>query len=106
MKQAIIKTGGKQYLVAEGSVVRVEKLNDEEGKKVTFKEVLLAKTDKTFKVGTPMVKSASVEAKVMKQARRPKVTGVKMKPKKRQRKLYGHKQPYTEVQITKIKTAA
>lgn len=104
MKTAVIKTGGKQYLVQEGDKVKVEKLPVEEGKKTTFKEVLLTATSKTAKVGTPLVKGATVEALVSKHGRHQKITGVKMKAKKRSRKLFGHKQHYTEVAITKIKT--
>lgn len=104
MKTAVIKTGGKQYLVEEGDKVKVEKLPVAEGKKTTFKEVLLTATDKTTKIGTPLVKGATVEAKVVKHGRLKKVFGVKMKAKKRSRKLFGHKQHYTEIAITSIKT--
>ena len=102
MSHAVIKTGGKQYLVQKGDVIKVEKLPEEEGKKVAFKEVLLAGSDTKVVVGSPTVKGASVEGKVLAQARHDKVWGVKMKPKKRNRKLFGHKQAYTEVEITKI----
>lgn len=104
MKTAVIKTGGKQYLVEEGDKVKVEKLPVDEGKKAVFAEVLLTTTEKTTKIGTPLVKGATVEAKVVKHGRHQKVFGVKMKAKKRSRKLFGHKQHYTEVAITKIKT--
>jgi len=104
MKTAVIKTGGKQYLVQEKDKLKVEKLSVDEGKKTTFKEVLLTATSKTAKIGTPLVKGATVEAKVLKHGRHQKITGVKMKAKKRSRKLFGHKQHYTEVEVIKIKT--
>jgi len=102
MTHAIIKSGNKQYLVSDGAKIRVEKLPLEEGKKVTFKDVLLTSTDGKVQVGTPNVDGAAVEGTVVAQARHAKVTGVKMKAKKRNRKLYGHKQAYTEVEITKV----
>jgi large subunit ribosomal protein L21 len=76
----------------------------EEGKKINFDEVLLTATDKTVTLGTPLLKGAKVEAKVVRHGRHDKVWGVKMKPKKRQRRLFGHKQHYTEVEITKVTT--
>lgn len=104
MKTAVIKTGGKQYLVQEGDIIKIEKLPIKAGNKTTFKEVLLSATDKTAKIGTPLVKGAAVEGKVIAQARHKKIMGVKMKAKKRNRHLFGHKQHYTEVEITSIKT--
>ena len=104
MKTAVIKTGGKQYLVQEGDKVRIEKLPAKVGDKTTFKEVLLSATDKTAKIGTPLVKGVEVQGKVTEQARHKKIMGVKMKSKKRYRHLFGHKQHYTEVEITSIKT--
>lgn len=104
MKLAVIKTGSKQYLVEEGTRVKVEKLPNEEDKAVTFSDVLLTVTDKTMNLGDPAVKSAKVEGKVLRHGRREKVFGVKMKAKKRERKYFGHKQWFTEVEITKIAT--
>lgn len=104
VKYAVIKTGGKQYLVNEGSKVKVEKLPQAEGKAVAFTDVLLTATDKTVSIGTPVVKGAKVEGKVIRQARHPKVFGVQMKAKKRQVHYFGHKQHFTEVEITKIST--
>jgi len=104
MKTAVIKTGGKQYLVQVGDKVKIEKLPFEVGDTATFKEVLLSATDKTAKIGQPLVNGASVEGKVIAQARHKKLMGVKMKAKKRSRHLFGHKQHYTEVEITSIKT--
>ncbi len=104
MTHAIIKTGGKQYLVATGGKLRVEKLPVEEGKKITFDEVLLTATDKTTLVGAPFVGGAKVEAKVLRHGKADKITGVKMKAKKRRKKFFGHRQPFTELEITKITT--
>ncbi len=99
---AIIKTGGKQYLVREGDVIRVEKLNAEEGSVVTFDEVLAINNDESLKVGTPTVEGAKVEAKVIKHGKGKKIIVFKYKPKKNYRKKQGHRQPYTQVQISKI----
>lgn len=102
---AVITTGGKQYKVQEGDKIRVEKLADaEEGKTITFEEVLLVgKEDGAdMTVGTPTVQGAKVEAKVLKNARAKKLLVQKFKAKIRYFKTYGHRQPFTEVEITKI----
>jgi len=99
---AIIKTGGKQYLVREGDVIRVEKLNAEEGSVVTFDEVLAINDDESLKVGAPTVEGAKVEAKVIKHGKGKKIVIFKYKPKKNYRKKQGHRQPFTQVQISKI----
>lgn len=104
MKLAVIQSGSHQFLVQEGDTVKIQRINQEAGDKVTFDQVLLAATDKTTKVGQPTVSGATVEGEVIAQARHPKVTGVKMKSKKRYRRYFGHKQPYTAVKITKITT--
>lgn len=104
MRYAVIKTGGKQYLIREGSKIKVEKLPQAEGKAVSFTDVFMTATDKTVSLGAPLVKGAKVEGKVIRQARHPKVFGVQMKAKKRQVHYFGHKQAYTEVEITKIAT--
>jgi large subunit ribosomal protein L21 len=80
----------------------VEKVTEEEGKNIVFKDVLLLEDGGKVTVGAPLVAGVTVEGKVIKQARHPKVMGVKMKAKKRNRQLFGHKQAYTEIQITKI----
>ena len=99
---AIIKTGGKQYKVAEGDTVFVEKLDVEEGNEVTFDEVILVADGKDVKVGTPVVEGAKVTAKVEKQGKEKKVVTFKYKPKKHSHTKYGHRQPYTKVTINKI----
>ena len=103
---AVIKTGGKQYLVSAGDKIKIEKLDAEEGKEIVFDEVLLVASDKTTEIGTPLVKSAKVKGKVIQQGRAKKVIVFKYKPKKRQHKKKGHRQPFSEVEITKISLAA
>ena len=99
---AVIKTGGKQYLVREGDVLRVEKLNAEEGASITFDEVLALGLDDGLKVGNPVVEGAKVEATVLKHGKGKKIIVFKYKPKKGYRKKQGHRQPYTQIQISKI----
>ncbi len=103
---AIIESCGKQYKVSEGDVVFFEKLGTEEGKKVTFKEVVLVSNDKKVEVGAPYVKGAKVEGKVVEHGKGKKIIVYKYKAKKNYRRTYGHRQPYTKVQITKIALAA
>lgn len=99
---AIIKTGGKQYKVQEGDKIKVEKLEGEVGAKITFAEVLFVGDEKAVKVGTPLVAGAKVEATISEQGRHKKVWGIKHKPKKRYKVKFGHRQLFTEVEITKI----
>ena len=99
---AVIKTGGKQYLVKKGDKIKVETLEGEIGDKIEFSEVLFLGSDKEVKVGTPFLKDAKVEGKILKQGKRKKVTGVKHKAKKRYKVKFGHRQNFTEVEITKI----
>ena len=99
---AVIATGGKQYKVAEGDIIRVEKLNAEDGAKVTFDTVVLVNNDKDVLVGDK-VASSKVEATVIKTAKAKKVTVYKYKPKKGFHKKNGHRQPFTEVKIEAIK---
>ncbi len=103
---AIIESCGKQYKVAEGDVVFFEKLEAEEGKKVTFDNVVLVSDDKKVEVGAPYVKGVKVEGKVVSHGKGEKVLVYKYKAKKNYRRTQGHRQPYTRVEITKIKTAA
>ena len=98
---AIIATGGKQYKVEEGDVIRVEKLGLNEGDEVTFDQVLMI-GDKTIKVGDPTVSGASVKAKVMTEGKDKKVIVYRYKPKTGYHKKNGHRQPYTQVKIEKI----
>lgn len=99
---AVIKTGGKQYLVNPGDKIKIEKLDEKEGKSVDFKDVLLVEKNNSIKLGMPFVKNARVTGKILKQARAKKVEIFKYKPKKRYKIKKGHRQPYTEVEISKI----
>jgi large subunit ribosomal protein L21 len=99
---AVIKTGGKQYLVKAGDKVKIEKLEGKEGDKIEFSEVLFQGDEKTVKVGTPLVDGAKVEGKILKQGKSKKVIGIKHKPKKRYKVKFGHRQLVTEVEITKV----
>lgn len=103
---AIIEACGKQYKVVEGETVFFEKLDTEEGKKVTFDNVILVSDEKEVKVGSPYVKGVKVEGKVLAHGKGKKIVVFKMKPKKNERTKQGHRQPYTKVEITKIKLAA
>jgi len=99
---AVIKTGGKQYLVSPGDKIKIEKIEGKEGKEITFKEVLLVEKNKKLEIGTPEVKGAKVIGKILKQDKAKKVVIFKYKPKTRYKKKTGHRQPYTEVEITGI----
>ena len=103
---AIIESCGKQYKVSEGDVVFFEKLDTEEGKKVNFDKVILVSDEKEVKVGNPYVKGVKVEGKVLSHGKGKKIIVFKMKPKKNERTKQGHRQPYTKVEITAIKTPA
>ena len=100
--KAVIVTGGKQYTVAEGDVLYIEKLNVEAEETVKFEQVLAVLDGENTKIGTPVVEGAAVEAKVVKNGKGKKVTVFKYKPKKNEKKKIGHRQPYTKVEITKI----
>ena len=99
---AIIATGGKQYKVAEGDVIRVEKLGVDAGESVTFDQVLVVSNDAELKIGTPVVDGASVTATVVKEGKAKKVIVYKYKPKSGYHKKNGHRQLFTEVKIEKI----
>jgi len=100
---AIIETGGKQYLVSAGDRIKIEKLEEKEGAKIKFDQVLMIGDGKKVTVGQPLVKGASVEGKILAQDKGPKVTILKYRPKKRYQKKMGHRQPYSQVEITEIK---
>lgn len=98
---AIIKTGGKQYVVEEGKVISIEKLDVEEGAEVTFDEVLLVSGD-DVKIGQPNVAGAKVTGKVLEQGKKRKIRIFKYKAKSNYRRRQGHRQPFTKVKIEKI----
>ena len=100
--KAVIVTGGKQYTIAEGDVLYIEKLNAEEESTVKFEQVLAVLDGENSKIGAPVVEGAAVEAKVVKNGKAKKITVFKYKPKKGEKKKIGHRQPYTKVEITKI----
>ena len=111
MAFAVIKTGGKQYLVSEGKKIKIEKLEAEEGEEVIFDQVLLLKKpasakamagEASLQIGTPLVAGAKVTGKVLKQGRADKIVVFKYKPKKRYKKKQGHRQSFTEVEIMKV----
>ena len=100
--KAVIVTGGKQYTVAEGDVLFIEKLNAEENATIKFEEVLAVLDGENSKIGAPVVEGAAVEAKVVKNGKGKKITVFKYKAKKNEKKKMGHRQPYTKVEIVKI----
>ena len=100
--KAVIVTGGKQYTVAEGDVLYIEKLNAEAEAVVKFEEVLAVLDGENSKIGAPVVEGAAVEAKVVKNGKGKKIHVLKYKAKKNEKKKIGHRQPYTKVEITKI----
>jgi large subunit ribosomal protein L21 len=103
MKKAVIKTGGKQYLVQEGDKIKIEKIDKEVGEEVIFDEVLLLENEKgEIKIGQPFLENAKVIGKVLAQGKGKKIIVLKYKPKRRYRVKKGHRQRYTEVEIVKI----
>ena len=111
---AVIKTGGKQYLVSPGQKIKIEKIDKpalakatagkKEGQEIIFDEVLLLEKGKKIEIGTPLVKGAKVIGKVISQGKGKKVIVFKYKPKTRYKVKKGHRQPFTEVEILKIET--
>ena len=99
---AVIKTGGKQYRVKEGSVLRVEKLDASPGDKVEFDQVLLVGEGSDVKVGAPLVAGSKVEATVQTQGRSRKIEVVKFKRRKNYERHHGHRQAFTEIRVTGI----
>ncbi|HLQ86767.1 MAG TPA: 50S ribosomal protein L21 [Salinisphaeraceae bacterium] len=99
---AVIRSGGKQYRVAEGDVVRVEKLDAEAGSTIELDEVLLVSDGENVAVGTPLLEGKSVAAEVEAQDRAAKVEVIKFKRRKKYRRHYGHRQAYTQLRITSI----
>ena len=102
MKHAVIETGGKQYRVAEGDVIYVEKLNVADGETVTFDKVLAVVDEAESRFGAPTLEGASVTGTVVKSGKGKKIRVYKMKPKKNYRRTQGHRQPYTKVTINTI----
>ena len=100
--QAIIVTGGKQYNVSEGDTLFIEKLDVNAGDSVVFDQVLAIVDGENTKFGAPVVEGAKVDATVVKNGKGKKITILRYKAKKNEKKKIGHRQPYTKVEITKI----
>ncbi len=99
---AVIKTGGKQYIVSPGDKIKIEKIDKKEGSEITFKEVLLLEKGKKLEIGDPLVKKAKVIGKILKQGKYKKVIIFKYRASKRYKVKKGHRQLFTEVEILKI----
>lgn len=99
---AVIETGGKQYKVAEGDILFIEKLNAEDGADITFDKVMAVSNSGKTTVGAPYIEGAAVTAKVIKSGKAKKILVMTYKSKKNEKKKKGHRQPYTKVQIEKI----
>jgi large subunit ribosomal protein L21 len=99
---AIVETGGKQFRVSEGDVIRTDLIETEVGSSVTFDRIVLAANGDDVAIGSPLVSGATVTGTVLRQAKDKKILVFKYKPKKRVRKLNGHRQRYAEVRIDKI----
>jgi large subunit ribosomal protein L21 len=99
---AVIQTGGKQYKVSKGQVLKIEKLAQEVGQEVEFDKVLMINQDGDSKIGTPFLAGSKVKAEVLAQGRHKKIKIVKFKRRKHHDKQMGHRQYFTEVKITEI----
>ncbi len=106
MDYAVIKTGGKQYRVAPGDVITVEKLEGEPGTALAFEEVLLASHDGAVQIGSPMLAGASVTAEIVGQGRARKILVYKKKRRKNYRRRQGHRQYETRVRVSEIRMGA
>ncbi len=102
---AVIMSGGKQYCVSEGDLVRIEKLEIEPGSPVEFKDVLLVKTDAKTYIGQPLVQGASVTGSLQSQDKDDTILVFKYKAKKQYRRTRGHRQQHSEIRIEKINVA-
>ena len=102
MSFAVIQTGGKQYKVSASEILKIERLNDAEGKTVEFKNVLFLDDDKTTEIGNPIIQGAKVEATILKNTKNKTVLVFKKRRRKNSRKKYGHRQPFTLIKINKI----
>ncbi len=102
MSFAVIQTGGKQYKVSTSEIVKIERLNDKEGKTIEFKNVLFLNDDKTTEIGNPNIQGAKVEATILKNTKNKTILVFKKRRRKNSRKKYGHRQPISLIRITKI----
>lgn len=99
---AIVKTGGKQYRAEKGATLIVEKLEGEVGAKLDLDEVLMVVVDNSVKVGSPLVKGAKVKVEIVAQAKAQKINAFNYKPKKNERKRWGHRQQLTHLKVTDV----
>ncbi len=99
---AVIRIGGKQYLVQEDEILKVESLKEKEGKEITIKDILLISSGKDAEIGEPNLSKAKVSAKIIKHGKAKKIVVFKYKRRKGYRKKQGHRQQYTELKIGKI----
>jgi large subunit ribosomal protein L21 len=99
---AVIKTGGKQYKVNEGSILKVEKLEAQPGDRIKLDQVLMIGDDAGVKIGDPLVANASVTVEVLEQGRAKKIIVYKYKKRKNYHKKQGHRQPFTKIKVEKI----
>jgi len=106
MTLVVIRTGGKQYLVSPGQKIKIEKVDKKEGSEITFNEVLLLEKGKKLEIGNPLVKGAKVVGKIIGHGKGEKVIVFKYKTRKRYKVKKGHRQPFTEVEITRIETSS
>jgi len=104
MSFAIIQTGGKQYKVFASEILKIERLNDKEGKTVEFKNVLFLNDDKTTEIGNPNIQGAKVEATILKNTKNKTILVFKKRRRKNSRKKNGHRQQYSLIKIKKIFT--
>jgi len=102
MSFAVIQTGGKQYKVSASEILKIERLNDKEGKTVEFKNVLFLNDDNTTEIGNPNIQGAKVEATILKNTKNKTILVFKKRRRKNSRKKYGHRQPISLIRITKI----
>jgi len=102
MSFAVIQTGGKQYKVSTSEILKIERLNDQEGRTVEFKNVLFLNDDKITEIGNPNIQGAKVEATILKNIKNKTVLVFKKRRRKNSRKKYGHRQPISLIRITKI----
>ena len=102
MSFAVIQTGGKQYKVSASEILKIERLENQEGKTVEFKNVLFLNDDKSTEIGNPNIKGAKVEATILKNTKNKTILVFKKRRRKNSRKKYGHRQPVSLIRITKI----
>ena len=102
MSFAVIQTGGKQYKVSTSEILKIERLKDEEGKTIEFKNVLFLNDNKTTEIGNPNIEGAKVEATILKNTKNKTILVFKKRRRKNSRKKYGHRQPISLIRITKI----